>query len=226
MRIYFYLIILLTVIVTGCSLENPKELEEPLQTFSSKADFKATIKSEKFQEFVKEKFRVLNKGKENNNGVIVVSRGFNQFFGFFTPDYTIGIYDFDEQFLLKIFSEDRAQFFIRSNEPTVEVLDRDFNLLYSNLCQERKTGHLQVSLISDYDFFDFGPFQVYFFKPPFDSANILKANSNVYDGVEIDYETGEVSCTEPTTIRKLNITSLFRDNSANGNPPLINITLK
>ncbi|GAA4322370.1 hypothetical protein GCM10023115_50410 [Pontixanthobacter gangjinensis] len=216
------LLIALTII--GCSKQENEDLPLTKSATVVQAEFLAVIQKQEFKNLVISKFNDLNKGKDDNNGVVIVSRRFSQFFGFSSAEGFIWIYDLDEQFLIKLFSEDRAQFFFRSNDPTVEVYDYEDNLMYSNLCQENKTGHLQVSLISDYDFFDFGPFQIYFIAPPFDSANILKANSKVFDGAQINFETGEISCGEINTEKKLNITSLFRDNS--GNHPVINISLK
>ena len=219
------LVSIMALFIFGCNTsETETQIDDPTSAM------KELIQNPDFQNAINSSaaLRSENSKDENNgNGVMIADTGLFQFFIFSTPDNIIFSYAPDGNFFVKVMSEDKAQFFVRTNEPHYEILDPDWNFMYSNLCDEKKVGHLNVNLTSGYDFLDFGPdFQLYFPAPPFTSANILTASGKVNDAAQIINEFGEIECNEPTLEMKLSITSLFRDNSHNGNEPVIKVTLK
>lgn len=168
--------------------------------------------------------RKANSKNENSNGVIVVEGGgaFSNFIGFFAFPYLVFVYDLNEDGSpepmvdVKIFNDDKAQFTANINRPIVEISNLiTGEIVYSNICDDKKIGHLQVNWIASYDVLDFGFGPMYFANPEgATTTNNLQLSAKVNDSfVLTNPETGEGDCNEATSTRNIKLTSVDRINN-------------
>ncbi|NNK11033.1 MAG: hypothetical protein HKP08_06790, partial [Flavobacteriaceae bacterium] len=109
-----------------------------------------------------------------------------------------------------------AQFKAQSKNFAVEVYTLpNFDLIYSNLCMEEFEGNLHINvkgtfeLITDDPFVDFD----YYTFVEATSANNMQITTTVNDAVRnLDIDLLTWDCVEPTSEKKLKVTSLFKKN--------------
>lgn len=179
--------------------------------------------------------RKANSKNENNNGVIVVEGGgaFSNFIGFITFPYIVVAYDLnvdgspEPMVDVKIFNEDKAQFTANINGPSVEISNLiTGEIVYSNICDEKKIGHLQVNWIASYDVLDFGFGPIYFANSgDATTTNNLQLSAKVNDSfVLTNPETGDGDCNGATSTRNIKLMFIQKANNNQGLEPLFKLT--
>ena len=204
MKVYFYLIIVMTFFA-GCSTsEDPQQIQEAIPSLSSAADLRATVNSEKFQEFIRSKALFLNKAQDSNygNGIIFMEDG--ALFGFFTGT---GVLFFapSETNTLKIFPNGTGSINLNSKDFFVAWFSFVGDPNFSNFCYDKSWGHLSVNFRGklEVDESEFGTF--YNVIDPFSSAYHFKAsNVRLSDETTIfDEETQTETCNGDATEEKI-----------------------
>jgi hypothetical protein len=163
-----------------------------------------------------------NTAKGNGNGVIFIENGGDYAACGWDDKNAVCVYEIDENGFyrspidVKILPNGEAQFNAHSKDFAVEVYALpEWELIYSNLCMEEFEGNLHINLkgtfelITDDPFVDFD----YYTYVEAASANNMQITTWVDDAVRnLDIDLLTWDCVEPTTEKKLKVTSLFMPN--------------
>lgn len=171
-------------------------------------------------------FSASNTAKGNENGVIFIKNGADYVACSGGDDRFVCFYEIDETGFyrsaidVQLLPNGEAQFKSRSKDFVVEVYDvvdeDNVNLIYSNLCFEKRIGNLHINLKGTYDLItgdDFVDFDYYTFNSA-SSANNLQMTAIIDDRArDLDIDLLDWICDDgPATQKKLKVTSLFKPN--------------
>jgi len=224
MKNKFLIMSIMTLIFFGCTtseIETQIEDTANLSVILSNKEFQNAVSNKLDVKIGNDKFTSTSRGQNKGNGVVVVQSVFQTIYFFFTDQGPIIFGADNGPDSVKILPTGLAQFSTKSSSPICAVLDSGFNTIYSNDCLERRTGHLNVNVITAVDIVEF-PFGTgYFPKIEVDengnpifydkTANIFKAtNVKVNDQqVILDENFEPIGCTEATVEHFVSLKSIF-----------------
>jgi hypothetical protein len=221
--------IFLTALVSmafACSVSEAPEAElTEVQSVQVKSPIAEILATESGKKSLSALFKPNGSAKGNGNGVIFIENGGGYVGCSFGEEKFVCFYEIGEDGFyapfgdVRILPNGQAQFHIKSKEFAVEVYNADFELIYSNLCLEDRSGNLHANLkspfvlIEDDGFVDFA-----YYSPVFEevsSANNLQLSTVVNDAARnLDIDLLTWDCVEPTSEKRLSVTSI---QSAGGN---------
>jgi hypothetical protein len=215
---------IMTFVFFGCTTS---EIETQIE---GTADLSVILSSKEFQNAVSnklnvnignDKFTSTSRGQNKGNGVVVVQSAFQTLYFFFTDQGPIIFSAGNSPDSVKLLPTGLAQFSAKSSSPQCSVLDFNFNTIYSNDCLERRTGHLNVNVITAVDIVEF-PFGTgYFPKIEVDengnpifydkTANIFKATNVKVNDQQVIYDENfePIGCTEASVEHFVSLKSIF-----------------
>lgn len=232
-----FILILMLPLIWNCTPENN-------EITANEAEYDATLlrspvasilESDSFKSFINPyQTAEENLKNENSNGVFFIESAAEFILGVEVFPYLVIMYH--ESLLtggveslidVKIYSEDRAQFFSNARNPVVEIYDlSQFTgtfwdiLVYSNLCSENRKGNIHINLTAPY--IETTSFGFDILSPVFsevETANNLQLNSRVnnsgFFGSQSDYFNFVFQCapsSEGSVEKKIHLTSLFQQN--------------
>jgi hypothetical protein len=238
MKKHFFAISIATLLLFGCSNNETEPIQEANLTLNYSKMIKEIVDNEDFNTYLNTKSKNLestyNKSSDNNGkGVMFVEGGgaFSNFIGFFTYPYLVFVYDLDDEgnpaamVDVKVFSEDKAQFTANVNRPGVEISNFETGEFYSNICDDKKIGHLQVNWIASYNVIDFGFGPLYMANPEGASTtNNLQLSAKVNDSfVLTSPETGEGECNDANITKSIKLTFVAKENNNQGLAPIFKL---
>lgn len=222
------------LMIFSCSVSEESETEAiELQSLQIKSPIAEILSTEGGNKSLSALFNSKVTAKGNGNGVVFIKNGADYVACSGGDDSFVCFYEIDQNGFyrspidLQFLPNGEAQFKSKSRDFVVEVYevngDGIVDLIYSNLCYEDRTGNMHINLkgtyvlITDDPFVDF---DYYTFVTP-SSANNLQINALVNDAARnLDIDNLTWDCVDPTSEKKLKVTSLF---SPGGNE---NITIK
>ncbi|MFC4721328.1 hypothetical protein ACFO5O_03260 [Geojedonia litorea] len=229
MKKHVMLMSLMALFFFGCSTSETESIQEPNLSFSHSKVVTDLITNSDFTSYLKtkskeSKFYNSRSSNSNGNGVVFVEGGgaFSNFVGIVAFPYLVLVYDlndvdFPEPLIdVKVFDENRAQFTANVKRPGVEISNLfTGDIMYSNICDDKKIGHLQINVIAPYDVLDFGFGPMYFPNgPEAMTSNNLQLSARVNDSfVLTNPETGEGECYDANNTKNIKLVSIFRDNN-------------
>lgn len=220
MKKHFMIMPLLALFIFGCSSPDEK-VEFDNETLVSESFLEKTD----FNNIRNQVSKMASSKNSNNNGVMFFEKAgaFSNFLGFFNFPELILIYKLNDEgnpdplIDVKVFDDNKAQFSANIRDPYVEVSNLiTGEILYSNLCNEKKTGHLHINWTAPYSVIDFGFGPLFMSGDPMESStpNNLQLSVKIDDGfVLTNPDTGEGDCTEVSSETNLKIISIGRDNN-------------
>lgn len=240
-----FILILILPLIWNCTPDNNEITVNEAENDATlhRSPIASILESDSFASFISSyQTNEENFKNENSNGVFFIESAAEFILGVEVFPYLVIIYD--ESLLaggaeslidVKIFSEDRAQFFSNARNPVVEIYDlSQFTgtfwdiLVYSNLCSENRRGNLHINLIAPY--IETTSFGFDILSPVFsevETANNLQlsswVNNNGFFASQSDYFNFEFQCVpsgDGSVENKIHLTSLFQQNGGD------NISLK
>ena len=195
-------------------LEQSQGIISPIASLLQKKGFKQSLLQ-----------RISSSGKNNGigNGVFVI-----QNHELYVPcgsddNYFVCAYAIEDGFYastmnVKFMPDGTAQFFSNKKNVAVEIYTLpDFELIYSNLCMEdKKKSSLHVNLKGNYELIYDPDYDIEYYDFIFEevvSANNMQITATVNDATtNLDIDLLTFDCIEPTTEKKVKVTSLFKQN--------------
>ncbi len=161
--------------------------------------------------------------KNQGNGVILIKNGADYVACGNDENYFVCVYGIEDEFYkspidLMILHNGLAQFKANSKDFAIEVWELpSFNLLYSNLCMDEYEGNLHINLLATFKLVTDDPFvdfEYYTYDEPA-SANNMQITARVNDATRnLDIDELTWDCVDPTTEKKVKVTSLDKKNGS------------
>ncbi|MEY8020048.1 hypothetical protein AB8P51_04415 [Muriicola sp. SD30] len=206
----------------SCSTEEESDLQlNDMQNLQTQHPLAGMLATESGRQSLAYLFNTQNTAKGNGNGVIFIKNGADYVACGGDDKNLVCVYEIEDGFYkspidVHILPNGEAQFKAQSKNFAVEVYTLpNFDLIYSNLCMEEFEGNLHINvkgtfeLITDDPFVDFD----YYTFVEATSANNMQITTAVNDAVRnLDIDLLTWDCVEPTSEKKLKVTSLFKKN--------------
>ncbi|NNK11105.1 MAG: hypothetical protein HKP08_07150 [Flavobacteriaceae bacterium] len=207
----------------SCSTEEESELQlNDMQTLQTQHPLAGMLATESGRQSLAAFVNARNTAKGNGNGVVFIKNGADYAACGWDDKNAVCIYEIDENGFYRspidvhLLPNGEAQFIGHSKDFAVEVYALpEWELIYSNLCMDEFRGNLHINLKGTYELITDDPFvdfDYYTFVEP-SSANNMQITTWVDDAVRnLDIDLLTWDCVDPTTEKKLKVTSLFKQN--------------
>ncbi len=209
------------LLIFSCSdPEEPALGVEEMQSIQIKSPIAEILSTERGKASMSALFRPQGTAKGNGNGVVFIKNAADYVACSFGEDSFVCFYEIDENGFYRspidvtFLPNGEAQFNSRSKDFAVEVYNEVFDLIYSNLCYEERVGNLHINVKAPFELITDDPFVDFdYYTPVFSdisSANNLQLTALVNDAARnLDIDNLTWDCTDPTSEKKLKVTSLF-----------------
>lgn len=217
MRKHLFMVSLLTLFILSCSQNDETTTTEPVNSVLAKTSFKKQVENlttnVAFKNLILNRFNPSNlkSGKLSNNqsnGAFVVQYNLNLSFGFFKDGNLIFVGS-TEPGTLRILPNGLAHFQYKTTAPYCDIVDANWNTLYSNYCYEVGTGEFFLNFISAYEKFEFewgGEITTIYFPTDLQSSTVLKMNTTVNNAFQVyDEDWNWIGCTDATEEKNVTI---------------------
>ena len=206
----------------SCSETEVSDIQvDEMQKLQSKHPLADMLSSESGKQRLASFVNYRKTAKGNGNGVVFIENGADYVACGWDDNNAVCVYEIEDGFYkspidLQILPNGEAQFKAQSKNFAVEVYALPaWELIYSNLCMEEYEGNLHINLKGTYELITDDPFvdfDYYTFLEA-SSANNMQITTLVNDAVRnLDIDLLTWDCVEPTTEKKLKVTSLFKTN--------------
>ena len=209
----------------SCSVDQAADTPElEAVNLKSKSPVMEILSKEGGKESMAGLFNSGNSARGNENGVVFIPNGGDYVACLGIGNNVICFYEIDENNFYRspidihLLPTGEAQFKSNSKDFVAEIYEINngaFDLIYSNLCFEQRTGNLHINLKGPFELITDDPFVDFdYYRPIFSeasSANNLQMNVLVDDrAFNLDEVNLTWDCnTEATTQKNIKITSLF-----------------
>lgn len=204
---------IVALISFGCSNEEATEFPESNLKLQKQSEMMKFLKSDSFKEYLQTKSKQnlsLYKANGNENGLMILSDGYNLSFAAFAPDWTSFIYIGGTGTIEKM-PNGKAKFSVHTNSPDAGSIDFGTWSGVSSDCVDSPRGSFNYNFISEYtvEVWDWDGTIFTFYTPTGENSSATSANGHckVSDAEAIyDWDTFEkLGCTDATIYKTIRI---------------------